>query len=149
MTDKKKSRQITAPLAAGYDAMLSGLACLLEQARNASARAANAIMTSTYWEIGLRIVEYEQAGTVRAEYGSALLKRLYGDLTRKFGRGFFVDNLETMRLFYQTYPDVWEQATIPKSETASRILTNHSADQLLRPGWHSVKNYLTRMLKKP
>ena len=122
MTDKKKSRQTTAPLAAGYNAMLSDLAGLLEQARRASIRVVNAIMTATYWEIGRRIVEYEQAGAVRAEYGSALLKRLSGDLTRKFGRGFSVDNLETMRLFYQTYPDVWEQAAIPKSETASRIL---------------------------
>lgn len=128
MTDKKKSRQTTAPLAAGYNAMLSDLAGLLEQARRASIRVVNAIMTATYWEIGRRIVEYEQAGAVRAEYGSALLKRLSGELTRKFGRGFSVDNLETMRLFYQTYPDVWEQAAIPKSETASRISTNHSKD---------------------
>jgi len=147
MTDKKKSRQTTAPLAAGYDAMLSGLSGLLERARHASARAVNAIMTATYWEIGRRIVEYEQAGAVRAEYGSALLKRLSGDLTRKFGRGFSVDNLETMRLFYQTYPDVWEQAAIPKSETASRISTNLSADKFPLPWSHYVM--LVKRSKSP
>jgi len=147
MTDKKKSRHTTAPLAAGYDVMLSGLAGLLERARRASARAVNAIMTATYWEIGRRIVEYEQAGAVRAEYGSALLKRLSGDLTRKFGRGFSVDNLETMRLFYQIYPDVWEQAAIPKSETASRISTNLSADQFPLPWSHYVM--LVKRSKSP
>jgi len=46
---------------AGYDTILSGLAKLLESARRASARATNAIMTATYWEIGRRIVEYEQS----------------------------------------------------------------------------------------
>jgi len=147
MTDKKKSRQTTAPLAAGYNAMLSDLAGLLEQARRASIRVVNAIMTATYWEIGRRIVEYEQAGAVRAEYGSALLKRLSGDLTRKFGRGFSVDNLETMRLFYQTYPDVWEQAAIPKSETASRISTNLSADKFPLPWSHYVM--LVKRSKSP
>jgi len=147
MTDKKKSRQTTVPLVVGYDAMLSSLSSLLEQARRASIRVVNAIMTATYWEIGRRIVEYEQAGAVRAEYGTALLKRLSGDLTRKFGRGFSVDNLETMRLFYQTYPDVWEQAAIPKSETASRISTNLSADQFPLPWSHYVM--LVKRSKSP
>jgi hypothetical protein len=61
-------------------------------------------MTATYWEVGRRVVEFEQDGGSRAAYGQALLVRLSGDLTRRFGRGFGVDNLELMRLFYQTYP---------------------------------------------
>jgi predicted nuclease of restriction endonuclease-like (RecB) superfamily len=61
-------------------------------------------MTATYWEIGRRIVEYEQGGKARAEYGEALLERLSADLTRGFGRGFGVDNLQRFRLFYLAYP---------------------------------------------
>jgi hypothetical protein len=61
-------------------------------------------MTATCWEIGRRIVEFNQGGKDRAAYGQALLGRLSADLTKQFGRGFGVDNLELMRLFYQTWP---------------------------------------------
>ncbi len=61
-------------------------------------------MTATYWEIGRRIVEYEQGGMQCAEYGEGLLKRLAADLTARFGRGFSKRNLEQMRLFYASFP---------------------------------------------
>ena len=57
-----------------------------------------------YWEIGKEIVEFEQKGKVRAEYGEELLKRLSADMTAKFGRGFSRSNLQNMRLFYLAYP---------------------------------------------
>lgn len=72
-------------------------------------------MTATYWEIGRRVVEYEQGGKERAEYGETLLKRLAGDLSARFGRGFGVDNLQRFRLFYLAYPPD------PIYATASRI----------------------------
>ena len=56
-----------------YDEVLSGVVELLEQARHAAARAVNTIMTATYWEIGRRIVEYDQSGEERAEYGQELM----------------------------------------------------------------------------
>ncbi|MGF6767952.1 putative nuclease of restriction endonuclease-like (RecB) superfamily [Paraburkholderia sp. GAS199] len=89
-----------------YGKMLGAVVALLEQGRQAAARSVNALMTATYWQIGRRIVEAEQGGRDRAAYGQALLERLASDLTMRFGRGFGVDNLELMRLFYQTYPDV-------------------------------------------
>ena len=61
---------------------------LLDTARRASARTVNAIMTATYWELGRRIVELEQGGKGRADYGEELLKRMSADLTPRFGRGF-------------------------------------------------------------
>ena len=85
---------------AGYDNILNDLVVLLESARRTSARAVNAVMTATYWEVGRRIVEFEQGGKKRADYGKALLKNLASDLTGKFGRGFSERNLEQMRLFY-------------------------------------------------
>jgi predicted nuclease of restriction endonuclease-like (RecB) superfamily len=85
---------------AGYDSVLTEVVRLLEDSRRASARAVNAVMTTTYWEVGRRIVEGEQAGGKRAGYGKELLKHLSSDLTTRFGRGFSQRNLEQMRLFY-------------------------------------------------
>jgi hypothetical protein len=88
---------------AAYRSVLSEVVELLEAARHTAARSVNAVMTATYWSVGRRIIESEQGGEGRARYGKALLKRLSADLTSRFGRGFSVDNLEMMRLFYQTY----------------------------------------------
>jgi predicted nuclease of restriction endonuclease-like (RecB) superfamily len=87
----------------GYESILSDIVDLLESARRASARAINALMTATYWEVGRRIVEFEQGGKKRATYAEALLKRLSADLSAQFGRGFSRQNLQQMRQFYITY----------------------------------------------
>ncbi|HRE83482.1 MAG TPA: PDDEXK nuclease domain-containing protein [Opitutaceae bacterium] len=83
-----------------YASFVGGVSELLEAARRTSARTVNALMTATYWEVGRRIVEFEQRGKERAGYGKELLKRLAEDLTARHGRGFSVDNLENMRLLY-------------------------------------------------
>ena len=64
----------------------------------------NAAITAAYWLIGRRIVEFEQSGGERAEYGNALIERLAEDLTGRFGRGFSRQNIQNMRLFYLSYP---------------------------------------------
>ncbi len=87
-----------------YSAMHAGIVGLLETARGAAARSVNVLMTASYWEIGRRIVEYEQGGQDRAAYGHDLLKRLGTDLSRQFGRGFGWRNLTQMRTFYLTWP---------------------------------------------
>src|SRR5215510_6194552 len=89
--------------AGDYDEVLSGVVELLEQARRAAARAVNAIMTATYWEIGRRIVEFEQGGEARAGYGEQLLERLADDLTKRLGRGFSLRNLRSFRAFYLSW----------------------------------------------
>jgi len=93
----KASGPVSSP---GYSGLLDGVSDLLEAARRASARTVNAFMTATYWEVGRRIVEFEQGGAKRAVYGEQLLKRLASDLTARLGRGFSVQNIENMRLFY-------------------------------------------------
>lgn len=89
-----------------YNTILSDVIGLLESARKASARTINAIITSTYWEIGRRIVEFEQGGSEKAEYGEQLIDRLSQDLTSRFGRGFGRRNLFQMRAFYLAYPEI-------------------------------------------
>ena len=103
-TRKQKSPAKNARRLAGYTDVLAEVAQLLEGARRASARTVNVVMTTTYWEIGRRIVETEQRGAKRAGYGKALLKHLSSDLTTRFGRGFSERNLEQMRLFYLGWP---------------------------------------------
>jgi predicted nuclease of restriction endonuclease-like (RecB) superfamily len=129
----------------GYPALLKDLSGLLESARRASARAVNALMTATYWEIGRRVVEYEQRGAQRAEYGAELLAKLSADLTQHFGRGFSPDNLEAMRRFYRAFPGARISETSPRksrspnSETASRISSMRAlADAFPLPWSHYV-----------
>jgi len=90
----------TPPNQADYAAVHTDIVALLEAARHAAARSVNALMTASYWEIGRRIVEFEQGGQERAAYGDALIERLAFDLGSRFGRGFSRQNLQQMRLFY-------------------------------------------------
>jgi len=92
------------PLLPGYDEIQTSIVALLEASRQAAARSVNALMTATYWEIGRRIVEFEQGGAHRAAYGDALIGRLAKDLTRRFGRGFSPQNLAQMCAFYRVWP---------------------------------------------
>jgi predicted nuclease of restriction endonuclease-like (RecB) superfamily len=86
-----------------YGNLLSSISGLLEGARRQSARAVNIILTAVYWEIGRRIVEFEQQGKDKAEYGEEIIEQLSLDLTKRFGRGFSRSNLFQIRLFYLCY----------------------------------------------
>jgi predicted nuclease of restriction endonuclease-like (RecB) superfamily len=124
----------TRPAAAGggYDTVLHDVAGLLESARRAAARTINAVMTATYWEIGRRIVEYEQGGSGRAEYGEELLKRLSADLTHRFGRGFSERNLEYMRLFFLAWPISQTLSAKSDSSQQEQTLQTPSGESDLR-----------------
>jgi len=83
--------------------LYSQIVDLLQSARNKVVRTVNQTMVLTYFEIGKMLVEEEQGGKERAEYGKELLKGLSKVLTKEFGKGFSVKNLERMRSFYQVY----------------------------------------------
>ena len=89
---------------AGYNDIQSDIVALLEGARASAVRSVNTLMTATYWEIGRRIVAFEQGGADRAEYGEALVRRLAADLSHRFGRGFGYRNLAQMKAFYLAWP---------------------------------------------
>ena len=78
---------------------------ILQDARKRAYSAVNHAMVEAYWQIGRRIVEEEQSGKARAEYGKKLLENLSKALTEEFGRGFSYANLRNFRQFYLTYPD--------------------------------------------
>lgn len=98
----------------GYGQLVSDIGTLLSDARKQLAMAVNNVLVETYWHIGKHIVEYEQNGNERAEYGSGLLNRLSHDLTERYGRGFSKSNILYMRKFYMVFP---------KSETVSHLLS--------------------------
>lgn len=85
------------------DALYSQIASILEQNRKSVAVAVNTAMVRTYYEIGRSIVENEQKGNIRAEYGKEVLKNLSARLTANYGKGFSTTNLKQMRDFYLTY----------------------------------------------
>ena len=78
---------------------------MLEIARSQAYHTVNSIMVETYWKIGQRIVEEEQGGASRAEYGTKLIENLSRYLTDTFGKGFSEANLQNMRNFYLVYPE--------------------------------------------
>jgi len=136
---KKRNTPNTLVTSGDYSGLLSSVSELLEQARRTSARVVNAVMTATYWEVGRRIVEYEQSGESRAEYGTALLKKLSIDLTARFGRGFSERNLEQMRLFYtlwpisQTLSAKSEGRGIPKTPSAESDIIHTPSEKFQTP----------------
>ncbi len=87
----------------GEDSLYSKIAAILEQNRKSVAVAVNTAMVRTYYEIGRSIVENEQKGSVRAEYGKEVLKNLSARLTANYGKGFSQRNLEQMRQFFLIY----------------------------------------------
>ena len=84
--------------------LLDSVRELLTQSRQKVVTTVNTVMVQTYWQIGYLIVEHEQQGESRAEYGKALLKALSQSLTAEFGKGFDTSNLRYMRLVYLAFP---------------------------------------------
>ena len=97
-----------------YQELLDQIGEELHAGRSALVSATKSIMLGTYWNIGRDIVEYEQKGNAKAEYGSDVLNRLSRDLTERHGKGFSRSYVVYMRKLYLTYP---------KSQTLSDFLS--------------------------
>lgn len=85
------------------ESLFQNIAILIENSRRYVAKVINTAMVYTYYGVGQYIVEYEQYGKSRAEYGKGILKRLSERLTSKYGRGWSVETLKKCRLLYTTY----------------------------------------------
>ena len=88
----------------GYQQLLEQISDAYTQGRVRAVQAVNAHLIEAYWQVGRHIVEYEQAGSLRAEYGKALISTLAADLGLRHGKGFSRSNLVYMRLLYLRYP---------------------------------------------
>lgn len=86
-----------------YQQLLTQIETTYQQGRREAVQAVNQQLVQTYWQLGQNIVEFEQQGEAKAQYGKALIVQLAQDLTLRFGKGFSRTNLVYMRLFYLHY----------------------------------------------
>ena len=91
-------------LSSPFEEVLSRIRTHLVEARRQALTVVNAVMVQAYWSIGREIVEVEQKGEERAEFGTRLMETLSERLTKEFGKGFDASNLRYMRLFYLAFP---------------------------------------------
>ena len=119
----EEEKNITNKNSSDYDVLLQNIGQELARGRLRVVSAVNAAMVGTYWKIGQYIVEYEQDGNEKAEYGSDVLNRLSHDLTDRYGKGFSHSNLIYIRKFYIAYQ---------KSQTVSDFLTWSHYVELLK-----------------
>lgn len=112
---------------------------LVEQGRNAAYGAVNTVMIETYWRIGQRIVEQEQNGKERAEYGKQLIEMLSVELTRTYGKGFGTRNLWLFKQFYQTFNDLEILHTRVQNLTWSHVRTTLCVDNSVAARWYYDK----------
>jgi predicted nuclease of restriction endonuclease-like (RecB) superfamily len=103
------------------DSLYEKIAALITVARGRVRSVVNQAMVMTYWQVGQCIVEDEQQGQARAEYGKAVLENLAEQLTVEFGKGFEVRNLRNMRQFYLLFPN-WNAVRSDLSWTHYRLL---------------------------
>ncbi len=129
-----------------YSSLIIDLASLIEQGRKTAVRYVNTALVATYWLIGRRIVEYEQKGKERAEYGERLLKKLSADLSPRFGKGFTERNLWHMRQFYATYQGILH---IPCAELEKKPQEKmHTVCAELEPITHTVSGISETLSRK-
>ena len=104
MADDKGDMTLTTEMDYEYESLLQNVGNALSKGRQKVASYIGAQTVRTYWKIGKYIVEYEQNGKEKAEYGSNLLKRISRDLTDIYGSGFGMSNVNKMRKMYIEYP---------------------------------------------
>lgn len=129
----------SAPLNAsdGYRQLVQQISDTYTQGRVQAVQAVNAQLVQTYWQVGRHIVEFEQAGQVRAEYGKALIDTLAADLGLRHGKGFSRSNLIRFRQFYLAYPGLVEKgATLSHQLTWSHIVELLKIDDPLERGFY-------------
>jgi len=120
---KKESRRV--------EAVVSDVGEIIESARRSSVRATNAMMTAAYWCIGRRIVEEEQAGRQRAEYGQDLLQRLSDRIGDRFGRVVTWRRLAEMRAFYLAYPHILRTLSAKSDGSSKSHIVPKIIDELV------------------
>ncbi len=108
--------------------LFAEIRAVLVQARKQILHTVNSQMVQTYWQIGRLIVEQEQQGEHRAEYGKQQLQQLSDQLKSEFGRGFDITNLRNMRRFYRVFPK-WETVSLELSWSHYNVLSRLENDK--------------------
>ncbi len=131
MDDKRTDKNFS--ISTGF---IDDIKQIINEGRNAAYRSVNSVMIATYWSIGRRIVEEEQQGKQRAEYGAELIKVLAKTLTYEYGGGFSERYLAYFRKFYLTIPDLEILQTRLQNLRWSHILTTLRVDDEVARRWY-------------
>lgn len=127
-----------------FQSIYSEIKETLLMSRSQAYSAVNFAIVQTYWQIGRIIVEHEQNGSIRAEYGKAVLQKISENLQKEFGNGFSVRNLQQMKKFYIVFPNtnaLRSQLTWTHYRALLRVdndtARNWYMDECVRSGWSS------------
>jgi hypothetical protein len=138
-----------APAEAGLNALLGSLRGLIQEARQQAHRAVDLVQVRTCWEVGRHIVESEQGGEARAEYGAGLLREVAERLTVEFEKGVDASNLYKMTQFYWLFP-ILDAARLKLRWSHYRLLLR--VDDPMAREWYAKesagKNWSTRQLER-
>lgn len=127
-----------------YRDLLKQISDTYTQGRMRAVRAVNTQLTETYWQVGRHIVEFEQGGNNKAEYGKSLISTLARDLSLRHGRGFSRSNVVYMRLFYQCFPDARKSQTLSDQLSWSHIVELLKIDDPLERGFYEQQTIRER-----
>ncbi len=132
-----------------YSGLLQGIGQLLQSARQQAAQTVNTLLVQTYWHIGQYIVEFEQGGNEKADYGSGLLDRLSKDLSALHGKGFSRSNVFYMRKLYLSFQN---SETLSHKLSWSHYFEILKADEPLEISFYTrqatLENWSVRELKR-
>lgn len=117
-------------------AFISDVCSIIENGRQKAYSAVNSTMIETYWKVGQRIVEEEQSGNERAEYGKHIIEQLSKELTYRYGKGFSKRYLAYFRKFYLSIDNLQILQTRLQNLTWSHILTALRADSDVSIRWY-------------
>lgn len=141
MTDKNH----TTPIESRH--FIQEIKQLITQARTKAYAAINSAMVEAYWQMGKRIVEEEQQGKERADYGAQLLKELSRELTKEFGKGFSVGSLYYYRQFYSTFPEIfatpWRILSWSHYKRLMQVSKQEARDWYLKEAQEQMWSYRT------
>lgn len=116
--------------------LVNDVCTIIDEGRQKAYASVNSSMIETYWKIGKRIVEEEQCGNERAEYGKRIIEQLSNELTMRYGKGFSKRYLAYFRKFYLTIDDIQILQTRLQNLTWSHILTALRAESLESIRWY-------------
>lgn len=145
----KKNEIIIASDARDLQVLVDSIGAVIQQSRLRVAASINQTMVEAYWQIGKYIVEFEQKGEAKAQYGTAMLTRLSQELTVRMGKGFSRPNLNNMRRFYLLYPNC--QTVSSKFSWSQLCLLMQADDELERKFYEKMcaeQRWNVRTLKR-
>lgn len=132
-----------------FEKMISDIEILVNASKSELAASINKVMTVTYWSIGKYIVEFEQGGNAKAEYGKSLLSTISKELTLRLGKGYSRPNLNNMRKFYLKYSNC---QTVSDKLSWSHICELIKIDDELERSFYEkeciVENWNVRTLRR-